>query len=415
MNFTKEGRGISSYLAFRNINLIDRIDSITSPFGISVPRVLSLFRNLKMQERRSGFMFGTLRRRCKWIFESRTPLMYQIRNFFLSDAERKAIQNEPIFDDDDPDTDNEDEVKKFARKHLISDRLGIGDTRLNIGYAVTEKPGMFLSVGLESTLPTAFSFKKGLYGSHFKQDNNHPPFDLLTIFNLVFATKMQNTNQAIEITKNFLVGALDKLSSILIEAPLGNRGHVGLGIFAEHYLCVTPKLTFYTRGVLEYLVPSVEKRFYIFKKNREEFMALNTDSKDEDSTQVLSFLNDQLIKTLYPCVIDTVVHPGFTFKLNTALSGTMGCNWQLMLGHDLWWQQKEKLGKLKVPRTDREKVRKDIAVKPGALQSKLFGSINYLKSGKTRDWCLSFHGDSTVLGSGIGQDFNLAIRFELFW
>ena len=93
----------------------------------------------------------------------------------------------------------------------------------------------------------------------------------------------------------------------------------------------------------------------------------------------------------------------------------MAHRWQVAIGYDLWWQQKEKLGTIKAPEPERSILRKKIATRPGAFQGKIFGSATMFKKGPqcNCDWSLSLYADKTFLRSGIGKDFNIGLRFEL--
>jgi len=109
-----------------------------------------------------------------------------------------------------------------------------------------------------------------------------------------------------------------------------------------------------------------------------------------------------------------LVFPGFIFKLTNVLSAGLAKNKiQINLGHDLWWQQGEELGKIIAPPEESTRLRKDIAKRPPAFQSKLFASIIYFRRGRKYDWCFKLYGDKTFLRSGIGKDFNFGVRFEL--
>ena len=403
-NLTRNRTGISAYLAFENIPNFEQ-------FGlnnIDAQRVLSLFKDLKVQQRRTGVMLGTAHRYIDWYFSFRTPVEYLIRNFFLDDQEVKAIQGDPIFNDANPTTDDKDEVHKFAREHLIADRIGIGDTRINVGYFAVDKPDRMLVIGGEMTVPTAFALKKGLYGNHFSKNAPTPTLDLCELCNLI----NNDIVQAEEILLQFGIKALDRLSTILLETGLGNNGHLGIGPVIEHRMCVTPKLEFRTRTNLEYIIPARERRFFILKKNPEDFERLNNLDPD-NSHEDLKFLEQQIIQTFFPEGYNTQVHPGLIFKLTNELSGSLAKNKILInLGHDLWWQQGEKLGKINAPPGIRENLRRDIAKRPPAFQSTLFASLTYFRRGRKYDWCLKLYGDRTFLRSGIGREFNFGLRFE---
>jgi hypothetical protein len=401
-NFTKDSTSISSYLAFDNIPNLEQ-------FGLEIDarRVLSLFEDLKIQEQRAGLMIGVLKKFDTWFLSFKAPFEYLIRNFFLTEAEKRAIETDPLFNDLNPTTDDEEEMMRFARRHLIADRLGIGDTRVYIGKTFIEKPRIEFDFGALLTIPTAFALLKGIYGHHFSKNIPAPNLNLNQLLNLA----MTDITQAEELIGQFLLEALDRLSRILLETGLGNNGHLGIGAFAEYRMKVMPKLEFRTRAELEYLLPAQERRFFIHRKNFEEFERLNNPI---DCDQSIQFLQQQIVETFFPTGFNTTVFPGFIFKFTNALSGLMANKVQVSLGHDLWWQQQEFFGKIKAPQQEVDRLRKDIAIRPPAFQSKLFASVTYFRNGSQFDWCLTAFGDKTFLRSGIGKDFNLALKLEIF-
>jgi len=173
-----------------------------------------------------------------------------------------------------------------------------------------------------------------------------------------------------------------------------------------------------TRSALEYLCPALDTRFYITKKFSQAFNAFEpyTTAEGADPAQAsvkLAFLNEQLINTLIPKVYQTMIYPGFIFKFTSSIDAILGKRkrWQLGLGVDLWWQDRERLGKIYATPWQINEIRTDIAVKPGAYQNKIFISTNYRGRGDDFDWCLTIYGDYTFISSGIGKDFNLALRF----
>jgi hypothetical protein len=189
---------------------------------------------------------------------------------------------------------------------------------------------------------------------------------------------------------------------------------VGLGFFAYNELRATQKLVFKTRAALEYLLPAAEKRFYLQRKNPADFARFNTDNP-QNCNEDLAFLQQQLINTLFPSVCNTIVFPGFIFKFSGALEGQMTPAWKLMMGYDLWWQQKEKLGSITCSMLCKDQLETTIAIRPTAFQNKIFGGVSYAKKGKRYDWCLSLLGDRTFISSGIGKDFSIIGRFEFLF
>jgi len=402
-NFTDEGTNITAYWDLENANFIQNLDQLD--LGVDIPTAIELFGLLKMQERRGGFMFGVAHANGRFNLEFKTPLYYLERNFFVTPAEEKLL--EEFFGPSDPE----------QQKHFISDRIGFGDTRLTLGCFAVEHDRLKLNVGVEATIPTQISFHKGLLGSDFPKNSNHPIFNLLELFQLVFC-EVNDPMQIEAISVNFLLSAFDKLSANLLQTSLGNNGHLGLMIFAEKFLHINDRFRVTTRSALEYLCPALDTRFYITKKFRQEFNAFEpyttADGAIADQAPVkLAFLNEQLINTLIPKVYQTMIYPGFIFKFTTCIDSVLGKRkrWKLGVGFDLWWQDRERLGKIYATPWQISQIRTDIAVKPGAYQNKLFISSNYNGRGENFDWCLTLYGDGTFLSSGIGKDFNLSLRF----
>jgi len=407
-NFTRDSVAIESYIALSNENLIQRAEDLE--LMINIPEVLGLFTNLKVQERRGGVMFGAFLNRDDLFFELRAPLYYLIHNLYLNQQEQDAIKNSPLFDDNDPDTSDSQEARNFALQHLVSDQFGLGDTRINIFYKLVENNYFRIEAGPLFTIPTAFAFGKGLLGNHFEKTTPPPPFDWEELLCLAL-TDPKDVPLAREIATNFLVGSLDALSANVLQSGMGNGGHFTIGLIYDQELTVAKHFDFKSRASVQYILPMVERRCYIQKKIASDF--LDRDYTNESlADQNLAFLNQQTINTFYPLSFRTWIWPGFDLQLTTALH-FYNENLSFIFGYDLWWNQREKLGTIKAPKTIRPTLRTDIARRPGMMQHKIFGYFTYCKKGGTNDWDLSIIGDKTFLSYGIGKDFTIALRFEL--
>ncbi len=410
--YTKEGKFLSSYWNLSTDNIIGDID--LTDFGIQLPDAIQLFSMLRMQERRTGFMFDAFYAGIDgWNLEIRTPLYYNERNFFLTPEEKEMLENSILFDEDNSGSTDQDEIDQ----HFISDAIGLGDTRLSAGLFVIDQENFQLNIGLDMTLPTGVAFVRGLRGSNFPANSIAAPFDLLELFQLAFGTP-PDLEAVKEMSIAFVSSVIDKLSANLIQVHMGNSGHVGLAPFFENYLPLNDRFEIVTRGAVEYLFPAYEKRFYITKKFAQQFNAFEpyTTAEGADPAQApakLAFLNEQLINTFIPMVFSTDVYPGFIVKFCTEIIGNFGDTWQFGLGYDLWWQDKEQLGRIKADPLVIANIRTDIATRPGAFQNKLFSSVNYYKHGRWFDWYLTGYGDYTVLNSGIGKDFTVSVRFTV--
>lgn len=403
-NWTKNGTQISDYLALDNDAFFRDLDEELLP-DIDIPRALDLVRIFKIQERRAGIMLGGYWAKGCWNIEFKTPLYYFERNFFLTNQEQRAIER--FFNSQDITPLEVDE--SLIRKHVMSDKVGIGDTRLSFGHVVYDCPSLWLNVGVEATIPTAITFKEGLYGGKFEKNSNHPPFCLFELFKLQMCPP-KDLAKIQKIILDFAVAAFDKLPANVLDTGLGNNGHFGLALFAEKHMCFR-RFTFRTRAALEYLFPAHEKRFYITTKNREAFKRDYDDCTQADEN--LAFLNEQLIDTVIPKVFSTTIKPGFIFKFSSMISRKFGCNWEFGLGYDLWWLDREKLGKIKATPTQLANIQIGKGIKPGAYANKIISSVTYAtQEDSCNNWCLTLYADRTFLTDGVGHDFNVALRFS---
>ncbi|OQA36308.1 MAG: hypothetical protein BWY54_00118 [Candidatus Dependentiae bacterium ADurb.Bin331] len=392
---------LRDYLAFENKNLIAQLDALA--FDINIPKILSLLGDTEVEERRAALMGWFARRRGNWYIQWKTPIAYVERNFNLDEQEQAQISQELtalVGDTFDFET--------FKKEHLISDKLGLGDSRMTAGYTFVEQPLLWLNAGFLATIPTAFAFTKGIFGSHFPKNSTNPPFDLLEILNLVVAGEIK---QVQEIGVTFLLGALDKLSANLLDSEIGNGGHFGLGFFMDKRLYVTPRFSFDTHAEFEYLLPAMEKRFYINRKNPAEFARLlNPDLLECEED--IAFIQQQLIETLFPRVFDTLIFPGVLLKFSTGGHILISPKTDLIIGYDLWWQQQERLGRIIATGNEEALARREIATKPAAIQNKLFMTATYEHNGDNGDWCISINVDKTFLSTGIGSDVSASFRVE---
>lgn len=404
--FTQDSSSIDSYININIDSLEDFINDLDT--GLDIPKVVEVVNGTRLQERRLALMLGAFKVFDCVSFEIKAPLLYQIRNFFLNEAEQDAI-TAALNKEHSSETELE-----FAQQHLISDRIGLGDTRINLGYVWANDCTLSLIGGLQTTLATAaiLTTNKGIYGTHFKKEAPAPMLNLLELANLAFpGTECTNQTLALEEVTSFFNQVLDRLSAMTLEDDLGMGRHCGFGLFYEHELAVTNNVTFRSQGNCEYIVPSWEKRFYIQQKDIARIEQIkNDDPTDEVLAEAnLNYIDQVIVQTLFPTMYNTRVSPGFIFNWSGAVSGTIGNNWNTTCGYDFWMQSQEKLGKIDAPASVLPLLKVDISKKPAAYQNKFFIIIDYEHSYERFDWCCSMNFDTTFLNSGVGKDFNIGL------
>lgn len=421
-NFTKHSTSLNSYLALagspfvtalqNSINLLTNL--LDNPnFNINAHIVFGLFANMTVEERQGGFMFHGQHTWNKKTIRIMFPLYYLERNFSLTMRERDAIAQEL-------GEQTEEEENEFARKHFISDRIGMGDTRLEFDHKIIHKPIFKTRVGLQATIPTAFTWGQGFIGSKFSSPSTYPHFDLQSLFTLVQNQTEDNTQQAFNLLNDFLLDSFDRIAANLLDTSLGNNGHLGLGIFMRgksslnaliqhpwaEYIDLTNRIS------LEFFVPKNEKRSYANKIDQEAFS--NRDFNDLSpivAAENVAFLQQQLIERLFLRAFTTKISPGVIFRWTSRVN-YQAERFGIYVGSDLWLQNKEKQGSINAPQITVKQLNISIAKPPVAWQTKLYGGFTFRHNTPKRVWFFSLNGDATWDGRGIGSDYALAFNFE---
>lgn len=400
MFFTKHSPFICSYLIFGNGSFLEKLSLEDFPPADMIPDVITLFNNLKLEERRAGVMFALFKRHKFFSFIFSFPLYYIEHNFFLTERERQAIENSSLFLNFSSSSDRT-AAEQFARCHLIKDAAGFGDWRFVFLFDLSQWMKVDLTVGLESIWPTAFAVRRGIIGSNV-QAVKCPTFDFKELFNIFFCT--ENSEQVVDIGVEFLEGALNTLTANVARNDLGFH-HFTLTPVFYYVKDMGHDLNFQLQGKFEYSFARHEKRFFLVRVNPQEFNRNYTDPAQADAN--LTFLSQQLVNTLYPRQVRIKVQPGFTVRI------TPGFIWDQRLvtvgaGYDFWYRSHEYFKDCGDLNT---KFVLERGIKPTAYQSKVYAFIMAHHSHEGTDgWHVSLSGDYTFSSHGIGKDFTAALN-----
>lgn len=412
--FTKNSSNITSYLGICQADFLDlvsesarRIQELIPNFTINPLTVFPLFNEATVEQRRIGALLYASYRFNVLELRAIIPAYYLQRNFIIGLAQREALETQL-------GATTDDEQKKYQKSHLISDKFGLGDTRIELDFLVVDRDDVALNFGLYGTIPTAVAFGTGGLGSSFEQGCPRPDFSFAALFD-ENASKEQRT----KIIQDFFIGALDQLSANLLESPLGNGGHFGLGTYIENDCALSnfifrpwaEPIFWVNKVYAEYMFPRHEKRFFSKQADPAAFAARNfNDLNQADSN--LAFLDQELVNRFYPYVYTTMVHPGFNFEWTSKFSFE-GRNGGMFIGNDIWMMGQERLTNVKSGGQSLANIDQSAAVLPIAFQSKIFSTI-YLKANReTRVWIVSFNGDYTYASQGIGKDFTATVGLEI--
>jgi len=413
--FTKNSDKISSYINLNDPDLLADIEDAQNIANVNIPKILSLFQNGRVEQRRLGLMTQFLKNFKDSSLEIDIPLLYGENNFFLTEQEQIDIENTFVqmgvaF--------TRSQGEEMLKKLVVADKVGLGDSRVKFGAVTIENDCSCIKLGFLATIPTAFAFKKGLVGSSFKNNFNVPNVNLQNIAVLLFEAR-NGDQEAIKqlriIGSNFGLSSLKQLSAMLLDTPLGNGGHFGLGMFVEPKFRINEGFTLRLYGTFEYLFPATELRYFLKKKNCNDFNPenFNTDVLSEaQAGEAIQFLSQQLVNTLFPSAINVSVDPGLSFEFTICPLFTLR-EWDFMFGYDFWFQQQETLGHLSTVAPDLFDIQK--CIRPHAMQNKFFAKVDYNVLNKNYSWVVSLSAERAFATSGIGEDFTVSASFDLIF
>lgn len=425
-NFTKNSTDMDSYLALQEPSLITKLEDVVTKLkplfanpsdNIDIGRLLRLFKPMTVQERAGGAMLFGGRYWNNNRLMIQVPFYYFERNFSLTDEERLLVEAE--FGKLGPK-----EQEEFQKNHMISDKVGFGDMRIQFDTCLTNKEYSTLYGGVFTTLPTAFAINKGMLGRAFPKSCTFPAFSFSELFDLALNPTPANQEKAFTILSDFLLGAVDRLAANLLDTPLGNGGHLGIGgyltldiPFSRWFEGINAHNTIFENRIsLEYYFPNTEKRFFTNKINPELFdpnLFVDPLSPTIDPIKAaknLAFLESEFVQRLYLRAFSVSIHPRPIFRYTSKVS-YLGDALVATAGLDSWLQGVNGISPINY-QSIQDQVCFSKVYPPIAYQIDLFGSISY-NSGDNHKGCLfTISGDYTLFKKGIGKLWGLAFGIE---
>jgi hypothetical protein len=419
----KPGTRIGSYLNIENKEITNLFKTIQdSPLispemkskfqGLNVNNLLKNFGDARFEERRMG-LFGHYYHRIndKTYWQAKLPVFWMERNLNFSQEEKEAIDRElSSF------TGSEFDEDTFAKNHIIFDSFGIGTLELTANRVVWEGINWTLDFGGGLLLPTDYQIARGWYGTYFQPRDCQP---ILDICNVIDVSKIGSSEESIfqpngqEYLENYFVGALNKLSSILLQCQHGYNKHVGIALNAHMFWQIKPDFSWNTKYCGEFLLPHEDQLFFV-PKNSGEFSKIFNElpqSTPEEQTIKLNAFQARLTELLYPRVFTVKTFPGFIFNSVSCLQKGFR-NWNFTVGTSSYYQTAQKiLSGL----TSEQKAIYDTnkALNETLYHFKLFGKIHRVfHTRHHNDFSISLWADGTVWDNGLGNDFSLGFSFD---
>ncbi len=410
-NFTKDSTSLGSYFLLGNparIAELEFIDDLSGDDNVAnLAKALVLFDPATVQENRMGGVLESHVIHNNTVLTVQLPVLYAERNLYLTPSQKAAISISSL--GGMLATDGVDE-NDFIYKHIVMDQFGIGDLKFKAMYEIHATDTFDIDLGGFVILPTATALKQGMIGTWFDQNNDRAYLDLATI-DLSAPLTTQNQDDVVD----FFLAAIDKLSSNILNCPLGNNGHVVIApsinfdwYFARHW-------QFSNDFSLQVPLPGQEQRFYQKVQSQAEFLNNYNAAFEEGATDPIFFVNyvnTQLQDLFFPYVFPTMVFPGIVFNSTNQIAYEFNaCNFYI--GSNFWYQGPEHLKSFPNIQNNQDySYEYAQAAAASAAQEKLFAKVSYNLDSTNYSWSLSAYGDITVWNSGIGNDFTLGISVD---
>jgi hypothetical protein len=432
--FTDDKTGLQAYLRILQPNFLDVIENeLNDLFGlldleVDIEALLKLFRNMTVEDRRTGLMFHG---ECFWkqlTVRFLLPLYYHERNLnFQTEAEKDAVIAAFGLD---PDLGNTD----FQDAHFVSDQIGFGDARLEVDTIIMNAEKYRIRLGGMATIPMAFAFKKGIKGTYFKKETAvqnlrfaelnldtiiNGEIDLDNLFDLT--STPSGAQEALDTLLDFLVGSIDHMNATLLDTSLGNhffgigpmfRTETRMDVFFKNSAWAE-KVWWLGRGSIEYFFPRTIKRFFDQAIDYNNFAGRDfCDPAQADNN--LEFIEQQLTDRFYPRYLETRVQPGLLFRWTGRFVFQKNNHWSFFIGSDTWIQLKESFSanSINAPADIIGFLRVEAAKSPQPYQGKIQGGFIYEWERPKRDWLISLNGDYTLFDSGVGHDYTISFNVE---
>ncbi len=412
----KPGTRIGSYLNIENraiINLYNELrktDPNLVPF-LNINNFLKTLGDARFEERRIG-LFGHYYHKIndKTYWQAKLPIFWMERNLNFTQDEKDFLNREASFLGDSNFDEN-----AFARRHLIFDSFGIGTLELTVNRIVWEGINWTFDFGGGLLLPTDYQLARGWYGTYFNPKDSQPILNFCDVVDLSnpFSPQLKPNGQ--QILNNYFIGALDKLSSILLTCQHGYGKRVGLVLNAHAFWQIKPDFSFNTKYCGEFLLPHENKRFFVPKNASTEtfsdiFNKLPQTTPEEQQIK-LDVFQRRLTELLYPRVFTVKTFPGFIFNSVSCLQKNYrNCNFTV--GTSSYFQTAEKL-LCGLSREEKAFYNEFKALNESLYNFKLFGKIHRIfHTRHHNDFSISIWADGTLFNQGLGDDISIGFSFD---
>lgn len=405
---------------FKEINTIVKdIENLTGETStFSFQGALCLIKPVKLQQHRAGVMFDFNRTWNCFYVSYRIPLYYLVEHFHLNDKEIEKIKKSEFFTSSEPaitDFGTEEDGDRFLRRHFMTDTVGLGDSRITLLMAPYQNERFKLWTGAQFTAPTAKKIRSNMLGEEIDFCAPTPTIDIQNLASLALcssseAAKREANKILINDLSDFGIQFINRLSTILINTPLGNGKHWGVGPQIDFTYQFNNCWSTHGTAIFEWLATHRERRFFIKVPSKSVLNQCFRDTENPD--EKLNLIGELAVNTLFPAPITVGVRPGYLIKVRQLVSFDTNL-WNASLGVDYWRQAREKFVHFEFH--DKQKYAIKKAEHDSADQLKLYGSLGYHEEipNCNMSWFGLFAWDAAVWSRNLGNNFTASAQFGI--
>lgn len=416
LNFTKTGNTINDFTTIGELgDLIQALPANLLPDD-TIPLYLQQIRNVFAEERRVGFIFDGFKRTDNgFIFGFRLPFYYLERNWNLPPQNQKRMKELAAIGDGANTTAAPQDQSAYY--HLvINDALGFGDMRFIFGCLALETDRFKTVLGADITVPSAFAIQRGVIGSNMSKAYTPQELELIAIFDEVLASP-PNIQYATDVAIDFGKNALIQLGAIALKPFLGMEKNTGLSLFWDQHVDGVRGIRYFSRIRLAWYIPQTQNHFFVFNKNPNDF---TESALQADPALGLEFVEQNILYNYFPLKAPTKMRTRTMLEVIGGINFDITNNWEFWIAMDYWSLQRDRLDNTKVPKdiivsletnsSLQPPINIEAALRPTAIQAKIFGGFTYTSFRERADIEVSLVADQTFANSAIGKDLTLGLR-----
>lgn len=388
--------------------------------GLTAPDMIDLLRDAYAQEWRVGGLLDLFKRlENDVIIGLRLPIYYLLRHWNMPLSNRRRLMQIGASLTSNTAAPSKD-TDYFP--YVINDAIGLGDARLTAAWVLPDSCDRVTTVfGGDVTLPSSWAVKRGVLGNDMAAATEVQIIDLGQLYEALFVSQPVNEAYIVSVFNDFGPNAVYQMGAVGLGTYLGMEKQAELGIFIDRHFEERRGFRMFLRGRAAVLLPRTRSWYFNLKKNPADFNPDDYQTTEDPEDPVvqaefqekLEFLEVMISRGVFP--IKAQAHFDARAMVHAMLGANFDIsnNWEFFFGYDFWCLQGDQISKITLGEPVNHKLDIAQALRPTAIQNKMFGGITYTSYRESCDVEASLVVDQTFSSKAIGEDFT--VNFMISW